>query len=117
MKALFIGEGNHDIGPRGECCEGVFNTHPDVFRTALVGVGVKGFQTPIICVELEAGAKDKNREVLRSELRALAQKFLHTDSISTFLFHKKFPVDIRHNAKIIREQLAVWAQESSWYSP
>jgi hypothetical protein len=25
------------------------------------------------------------------------------------LFHPAFPVDVRHNAKIFREQLAVWA--------
>jgi hypothetical protein len=25
------------------------------------------------------------------------------------LFHPAFPVDIRHNAKIFREKLAVWA--------
>jgi hypothetical protein len=27
----------------------------------------------------------------------------------TVLFHPSFPVDIRHNAKIFREKLAVWA--------
>ena len=30
-------------------------------------------------------------------------------AITTFLFHPAFPVDIRHNAKIFREKLAVWA--------
>ena len=29
--------------------------------------------------------------------------------IDAFLRHPKFPVDIRHNAKIGREKLAVWA--------
>ncbi len=28
----------------------------------------------------------------------------------TILFHKSFPVDIRHNCKIFREQLADWAE-------
>jgi len=28
------------------------------------------------------------------------------------LFHPGFPVDIRHNAKITRERLAVWAEEA-----
>ena len=27
------------------------------------------------------------------------------------LFHKSLPVDIRHNSKIFREKLAVWATE------
>ena len=26
------------------------------------------------------------------------------------LWHAKFPVDIRHNAKIFREKLAIWAE-------
>jgi len=27
------------------------------------------------------------------------------------LFHPSFPVDIRHNAKISREKLALWAEK------
>jgi len=26
------------------------------------------------------------------------------------LFHPEFPVDMRHNAKIFREKLALWAE-------
>ena len=33
-----------------------------------------------------------------------------TEQIKTVLFHPGFPVDIRHNAKIGREKLAVWAE-------
>ncbi len=33
--------------------------------------------------------------------------------IKDFLLHPGFPVDIRHNAKINREQLAQWAQKNS----
>ena len=32
-----------------------------------------------------------------------------TAAIDVFLIHPAFPVDIRHNAKIFREKLAVWA--------
>ncbi len=31
--------------------------------------------------------------------------------ITTILFHPEFPVDVRHNIKISREALAVWAAE------
>jgi len=31
--------------------------------------------------------------------------------ITPVLFHNAFPVDIRHNAKIFREELANWATE------
>jgi hypothetical protein len=32
-----------------------------------------------------------------------------TGSIETILFHQGFPVDVRHNSKIFREKLSVWA--------
>jgi len=90
-------------------CEAVFNTHPAVFRTALVGVPREGDVEPVLCVELEPEARETNPVTLRSELGAIASKFPHTQAIRTFHFHPAFPVDIRHNAKIFREQLAVWA--------
>lgn len=89
-------------------CEAVFNTHPLVFRTALVGVGAPGAQRPVLCVELEKGVK-ADKDAVRAELLAIARDHIHTHSIDTILFHPAFPVDIRHNAKIFREKLAVWA--------
>ncbi|MBI5657904.1 MAG: AMP-binding protein [Geobacter sp.] len=89
-------------------CEAVFNTHPSVFRTALVGIGEKGHQRPVLCVELEKGAR-VDRELVRRELLEIARAHIHTQEIATILFHRSFPVDIRHNAKIFREKLAVWA--------
>ncbi len=88
-------------------CEAVFNTHPAVFRTALVGVGNSGEEQPVLCVELEKGAQ-ADRETVRQELLAIAKGFIHTQPITTILFHPRFPVDIRHNAKIFREKLARW---------
>jgi acyl-CoA synthetase (AMP-forming)/AMP-acid ligase II len=90
--------------------EAVFNTHPAVFRSALVGVGPQGNQQPVVCIELENGVTD-NHDTLRNELLAIAAKHSHTAGITTILFHPAFPVDIRHNAKIFREKLAVWAAE------
>jgi len=90
--------------------EAVFNTHPAVFRSALVGIGLKGNQQPVICIELEQGIS-ASQEQLRRELLGLASNHPHTREVSTILFHPAFPVDIRHNAKIFREKLAVWAAE------
>lgn len=89
--------------------EGVFNTHPEVFRTALVGVGERGAQRPVICVELEQGVSGSWKEQIRKELLEIGSEYPHTAGIKDILFHKGFPVDIRHNAKIFREKLAVWA--------
>lgn len=88
-------------------CEAVFNTHPSVYRTALVGVPRE--KGPVLCVELEPGARDHNRETLRSQLLELGSQHPHTRPIQKILFHPAFPVDIRHNAKIFREKLALWA--------
>ncbi|MFH1995019.1 MAG: peptide synthase, partial [Nitrospinota bacterium] len=92
-------------------CEGVFNAHPDVYRSALVGVKMAGKNRPVICIELEENALSRDRGEIRSELIRLGQKFPHTKDIEHFLFKNKFPVDIRHNAKIFRERLAEWAAE------
>ncbi|MEM7168254.1 MAG: fatty acid CoA ligase family protein [Planctomycetota bacterium] len=89
-------------------CEGVFNVHPAVYRTALVGVTEAGRTLPVLCVELEAGAAI-DPATLRRELAALGKAHDHTRIIERFLIHPAFPVDIRHNAKIFREKLAVWA--------
>jgi acyl-CoA synthetase (AMP-forming)/AMP-acid ligase II len=89
-------------------CEALFNTHPEVFRSALVGVGPEGHQQPVICIEVEVG-RETDLVNLNTELLALAQKNPLTQEIKCVLFHPGFPVDIRHNAKIFREKLAIWA--------
>ena len=93
-----------------EQIEPVFNTHPDVARTALVGVGAKGAQRPVLCVELRPGIDKRQWPRIETELRHLADGFVHTARVEAFLrYPKPFPVDIRHNAKIGRETLAAWA--------
>jgi len=87
-------------------CEHIFNKHPDVFRTALVGVDEKA----VLCVEAEKGGNPIDETKLKTELLAWAAAHPLTRSIKTLLFHPGFPVDIRHNAKIFREKLALWAK-------
>jgi acyl-CoA synthetase (AMP-forming)/AMP-acid ligase II len=93
-----------------EQVEPVFNTHPRVRRTALVGVGERGKQTPVLCVELAPDVKKEDVGRILFELEHIGQGHAHTGRISTFLVHPRFPVDIRHNAKIGREELAAWAE-------
>lgn len=88
-------------------CEGIFNAHPRVFRSALVGVGQAPEQRPVLCVELEAG--EGNSEDLKGEILQLGAAYPQTRDIKDLLFHPSFPVDVRHNAKIGRERLALWA--------
>lgn len=92
-----------------DCCEAVFNNHPAVFRSALVGVGPKGRQQPVVCVELERDRGPIDEQALVRELAQIASHHELTRSIETFLVHPAFPVDVRHNSKIFREKLACWA--------
>jgi olefin beta-lactone synthetase len=97
-----------------ECCEAIFNRHPRVRRSALVGVPAGAAKkTPVILIELLRGAEiagKKDEIELREELDRLRASSPLTEPIRTLLFHPAFPVDPRHNAKIIREALAVWAE-------
>ncbi|MBF6335396.1 AMP-binding protein [Nocardia abscessus] len=88
--------------------EQVFNTVAGVARTALVGIGPRGAQRPVLCVEVKSGA---DPDIVEPALRAHGARFDLTRTIADFLVHPSFPVDIRHNAKIGRERLAVWAAE------
>jgi acyl-CoA synthetase (AMP-forming)/AMP-acid ligase II len=91
-------------------CEAVFNTHPEVVRTALVGVGPPGQMRPVLCVEpRQWPLAQAEHDRLRTELLERGATRPHTRPIKDVLFRRSFPVDIRHNAKIFREQLAVWA--------
>jgi acyl-CoA synthetase (AMP-forming)/AMP-acid ligase II len=90
-------------------CEGVFNTHPAVRRTALVALQRASGVEPAICVELEADRPAPEWSGLVAELAQLGAAYPHTREIHHFLRHPGFPVDIRHNAKIDREKLSVWA--------
>jgi acyl-CoA synthetase (AMP-forming)/AMP-acid ligase II len=110
----FCGRKSHRVVTRTETlftipCEGVFNQHPHVFRTALVGVGAQSQAQPVLCVELKPETGRVDTEQLGRELAELGQARPHTRSIQRFLVHPGFPVDVRHNSKIFREKLATWA--------
>ncbi|MCH7643767.1 MAG: AMP-binding protein [Myxococcales bacterium] len=108
----FCGRKTHRVVTAGRTyftvpCEAIFNTHPQVHRTALVGARRDGEIRPVLCVELER--KDTAGDALTAELLALGAVHEHTHAIDTVLYHPGFPVDIRHNAKIGREKLTAWA--------
>jgi acyl-CoA synthetase (AMP-forming)/AMP-acid ligase II len=90
-------------------CEAVFNQHPDLLRSAVVGIGAAGAQIPVLCIEVIGILAPVDRERVHYDLLQLAQAFAITRSIRTVLFHSGFPVDIRHNSKINRAELAEWA--------
>ncbi|EKD35212.1 MAG: hypothetical protein ACD_75C02000G0002 [uncultured bacterium] len=96
-------------------CEAIVNEHPGVYRSALVGINggrANSGKLPVLIIE----PKNKKNcrtddEILLAEVRALARASELTREIDHFLIHRGFPVDIRHNAKIFREKLAIWAMK------
>lgn len=89
-----------------DCCEAIFNAHPQVFRSALIDVGAG---TPAIVIEPEEGAYPQGgseRAAFVDSLRELARSNPKTMGIDTFYFEASLPVDVRHNAKIHRLSLA-----------
>jgi olefin beta-lactone synthetase len=95
------------------CCEAIFDEHPRVYRSALIGLGRKAPFVPAIVVEPEPGclpATADERQRFTDELLALGAQRSHTAGIRRVFFHPSFPVDTRHNVKINREALREWAQ-------
>jgi acyl-coenzyme A synthetase/AMP-(fatty) acid ligase len=93
-------------------CEAIINNHDKVYRSALVGIGPAGKQTPVFVTETWPEHRPKKAveaKQLVAELLELAQANELTKQVKTILLHPSLPVDIRHNAKIFREKLAVWA--------
>lgn len=115
-RVWFCGRKTHRVRTAKETlftipCEGVFNAHPAVYRTALVGVGPPGADAlPVLCVELEPGIHKSHHQQIKRDLLELGSRHSNTSSIRNILFRSSFPVDIRHNAKINRERLALWAR-------
>lgn len=93
-------------------CEAIFNQHPHIYRSALVGVGPPGRQRPVVFVEPWPEHRPRHpaaRRQLVEELLQLAQSSTLTRTIRDVVVWRALPVDIRHNAKIFRERLARWA--------
>ena len=93
-------------------CEAIFNNHPKIYRSALVGIGTAGDQIPVLIAEPwpeHWPARKSEREALQRELEQRARSHPQTRPIKHVLVKKSLPVDIRHNSKIFREQLRGWA--------
>jgi len=92
-----------------ESLEPAFRQHPQVFRCALIGLGAAPDQTPALAVEPRPGhfpENDASRARFIAELRAVASVHPQADRVQHIVFQRALPVDVRHNAKIHRLQLA-----------
>lgn len=86
-------------------CEGIFNTHAAVQRTALVGVKRNGtIQAELVVVKKEGNSIDD--KALTEALLDLAKQYEQTSAIKKIHYRANLPVDVRHNIKIDRLALA-----------
>lgn len=90
-------------------CEPIFDAHPKVKRSGLVGVPAGDGEAAVICAELVAGVSAGEHETIKQELLEMAARQPSTSRIKHVLFPKVLPVDPRHNSKIERPALAKWA--------
>jgi acyl-CoA synthetase (AMP-forming)/AMP-acid ligase II/pimeloyl-ACP methyl ester carboxylesterase len=98
-----------------EFVEPAINTHPEVSRSALVGVPVNGSnrQRAVVLIEPRhrgAQLRAAGPELI-AELRSLASQQAHLCKIDDFLFYREaFPLDTRHGAKVRHDLLADYAR-------
>jgi acyl-CoA synthetase (AMP-forming)/AMP-acid ligase II len=93
-----------------ERVEAIVNTYPGVRRSALVGIGPLGKQTPVLIVEQNGDDANADWSHVLARLAAEAKVWPPIDRLLSF---PSLPVDVRHNAKINREQLAAWATRTA----
>lgn len=92
--------------------ERVFNESPKVRRSALIPY--QGMPAIVVEPKPEYWPDGKEQqEAFRRELIELAAKNKLTHGITDIFFHRSFPVDARHNAKIFRDRLAQWASKEA----
>ena len=90
--------------------ESIVNAHREIEKSAIVGVGSGKNRRPVLCLQSPGVKSAKDRKKLSDEVKELCSKHPQTHGIEDILFHKEFPVDIRHNSKIFREKLSTWAE-------
>jgi acyl-CoA synthetase (AMP-forming)/AMP-acid ligase II len=88
-----------------ECVEAVANRDPEIRRCALVGVGLRRQQAPVLVFERTGNRVNRGGHSLLDSL----QSQVSTRFVQAVFDYGRLPVDIRHNAKINRELLAQWA--------
>jgi acyl-CoA synthetase (AMP-forming)/AMP-acid ligase II len=85
--------------------ENRFDTIPGVARSALVGVGPRGRERAHLVIEPEPGAR-------LAEVRARVEARLTGSPVEAVHVRRRLPVDVRHNAKIRREDLKRWLESA-----
>jgi olefin beta-lactone synthetase len=98
-----------------ETIEPIANSHPAVYRSALVGVGRRDEQSPTLIVEPWPHARrslSMSQATLVEQVQSLLKSSTSGSCVERIVIYpKKLPTDIRHNSKIAREKLTQWANK------
>lgn len=114
----FCGRKSHRVITRSsvlftERVEAIANTHPAVYRSALVGTGERGSQVPLVIVEpWRSGAKRtplSDLDISNEVMQTLKANQVNSEVNRVVVYPSRLPTDIRHNSKIFREKLTEWA--------
>ena len=88
--------------------ESFYNQHPEVSRSALVELNRDGVVSAGIVIERKDRAV-KASSTFFSELEEITKRNNLSGKITECFLHSSFPVDVRHNIKIDRQKLSLWA--------
>ncbi|MCB0317479.1 MAG: alpha/beta fold hydrolase [Bdellovibrionales bacterium] len=95
--------------------EKVFNQHDKVARSALIGLETGEAAIVIEPLPQFWPETDETKQTLANTLRILGKNFKASQGIEKVYYHRSFPVDARHNAKIFRDRLAEWAKSEQFF--
>lgn len=98
-----------------ECVEAIARAEPGVQRCALIGVGAAGTATPVLCVV--AAQEAPSWPLLSASLLQRLAAHPVSVGVAHCLQRQRLPVDIRHNAKINRGQLAAEVAALGVFAP
>lgn len=107
----FLGRKNHVVCANDRVyypvsVEAAFNKHPEVEKSALIEYK----SSAAIVIQRKDGLCDwKSLPKFKAQLLELAASSKHCHDIEDIFLHPHLPVDGRHNIKIQREKLTVWA--------
>lgn len=112
--AYFCGRAAHIVrGARLWCpipVEQIVNQVSGVRRSALVDLGEGRAGVVVEPQDAPLGSAELDRGELIKRVTAELERHNLTKEITEIFFHPSFPVDGRHNAKIFRDRLSLWAQ-------
>ena len=87
-----------------ERCEPIVNAYDEIYRSALVGIGLGALREP--CLVVEPVNKSSMRANLEKNIRKDLRKRMPAFAVERIFWENSIPVDSRHNAKIHRLALS-----------